>query len=94
MVRIVWSEEQSVIAALEDEDSVVVLDLQPDWAVSSSHCTDESVITMPDDTFDSLFRPPRVEGAWQHLDLEGARVVELDAGDSGEHHLQQPDIVC
>ena len=94
MVRVVRSEEESVLAALEDEDCVVVLDLQPDWAVSSSHCTDESVITMPDDTFNPLFRPPRVESARQHLDLEGARVVELYAGDSGEHHLQQPDIVC
>ena len=79
MVRVVRSEEESVLAALEDEDCVVVLDLQPDWAVSSSHCAYESVITMPDDTFDPLFRSPRVEGAWQHLDLEGARVVELYA---------------
>ena len=93
-MRIVRSEEEPVLAALEDEDCVVVLDLQPDWAVSSSNCADEPVITMPDDTFDPLFRSPSVEGAWQHLDLEGSRVVELYAGYSGEHHLQQPDIVC
>lgn len=93
-MQIVRSEEESVLAALEDEDCVIVLDLQPDWAVSPSHCTDESVITMPNDTFDPLFRSPCVEGAWQHLNLEGTRVVELYAGYSGEHHLQEPDIVC
>ena len=79
MVRVVRSEEEPVLAPLEDEDCVVVLDLQPDWAVSSSNCADEPVITMPDDTLDPLLRPSRVEGAWQHLDLEGARVVELYA---------------